>query len=145
MVVVAQLDDVVKIRKFTVVRPGCLFCRAIYDAITVAGTRACKTIGNGGGVPSRPRLRLINVAKAFFPKSVDADVGHIQGQIVGDGALDVQIPLGGVTILEVRIHGSGKTGLGRTARYARRSGEYWACNAPVEIVWAYRRSATHRG
>src|SRR5580704_9604546 len=145
MVVVGHLDDVVKIRKFTVERPGCLFCRAIHVAIVVEGTRACKTIGNGGGVPPRPGRRLIKFAKAFFPKAVVADVGHIQGQTVGDGALDVQIPLGGVHILEVRIHGSGKTGLGRTARYARRSGEYWACNAPVEIVWAYRRSATHRG
>ena len=37
--------------------------------------------------------------------AVNADIGQVHRQTIGDGTLDIQVPLHGVRLTEVRVHG----------------------------------------
>ena len=70
------------------------------DVTVVVERRACQAgdragrsgLGRSAGPPSAKR-RLVKVFRVLFVTTVVADVGHVQRQVIGDGPLDVQIPL----------------------------------------------------
>src|ERR1700674_1828357 len=113
-VLVPQLDDLAKVRKLAGVRPD--FRRGIDAAIVVARGGAGQASAHGARVPPRAKRRLVDVHPSWFLKAMDADVSQVHRQVIGDGALNVQIPLGGVRLTEVRVYRLGGAGCGGVTR-----------------------------
>src|SRR6202049_4014463 len=97
-------DDLGEVRKFAAVGPN--FRRGVWVAVAV-GWRACQASTNRTCVPSGANCRLVNVGLASLLKTVVTDVGDVHGQVVRDGALDIQIPGSDIRFPEVRVHPSG--------------------------------------
>ena len=66
--------------------------------------------------PANTKRRLVQVTIVCFPVPVIADVSNVHGQVVADGALEVQTPLSGMSLMEVGVHRI--SGAGRSVSYA---------------------------
>ena len=82
-------------------------------------------------VPPRAQCGLIQIDRVDFVLAMNTHVGHVQGQVVGDGALKVEIPLNGPRILQIRI-GHQHRALRDEASSARQAGP--ARRARCELI-----------
>src|SRR6266581_4645804 len=131
-VLVSELYDLVKVREFAAVRPkfrervgraaGGEGRGSLAEADLRAGEanvpddrqfRGCQFRCGPRRVPSGANRRLVDVRPGGFVNPVNADIGQVHRQAIGDGALDIQIPLRGVRLTEVRVHRLRGTGRGR--------------------------------
>ena len=69
-------------------------------------------VGEFSGVRSEAgrRIDLIDVAATGQPVAVIANIAHVQRKVVGEGVLDSKVPVHGVGVLEIRVHGDDAAG-----------------------------------
>src|SRR6266571_8064291 len=87
----------------------------------VVGTRKVLRLVNelqigefsGVGADAGRRIELIKVAAAGQSVAVIANIAEVQRKIVGEGVLDTDVPVHGVGVLEIRVHGLDAAGYER--------------------------------
>src|SRR2546427_812802 len=67
---------------------------------------------SGVGADAGRRIDLIKVAAAGQSVAVIADIAEVQRKVVREGVLDTDVPVHGVGVLEIRVHGLDAAGCG---------------------------------
>src|SRR5712691_8671491 len=67
------------------------------------------------GADAGHRIDLIKVAAAGQSVAVIANIADVERKVVREGVLDTDIPVHGVGVLEIRVHGDDAAGYGRCA------------------------------
>jgi len=82
--------------------------RAVLRLVDELQIRELSRVGADAG----RRIDLIKVAAAGQSVAVIADIAEVQRKVVREGVLDTDVPVHGVGVLEIRVHGLDAAGCG---------------------------------